>query len=227
MKPRIKSTSDRYSLDKIRSQIGSNFNLVASQFEDVKLLVFTEDKDDYKILKDISIKLGINISSFNIPIHGFSRRQDSLAYLDAYKLLIGKEVKASLYLDRDYYPDEYLDEIKVKLGAKGIHVIFTIGKEIENMFISPIIMDNIIPDEYKNDFERFMDIQYSRSMGSCLGNFISLHKEFLPTKLDIKTITEQYYPYFNSKWDDNKERHLFINGKETLTCIIHKHRFLW
>ena len=43
-KPTIKHSKDRAYLDIVRSQVGSNFNLIASQFESVDLILFTEDR---------------------------------------------------------------------------------------------------------------------------------------------------------------------------------------
>jgi len=38
----------------VRSQIGSNFNLVASQFEEFDVIIFTEDTLDFNIISQIA-----------------------------------------------------------------------------------------------------------------------------------------------------------------------------
>ncbi|OIO80600.1 MAG: hypothetical protein COW11_05970 [Candidatus Omnitrophica bacterium CG12_big_fil_rev_8_21_14_0_65_43_15] len=52
--PKIKSTDDRIYLNLVRSQIGSNFNLVASQFEEFDVIIFTEDTLDFNIISQIA-----------------------------------------------------------------------------------------------------------------------------------------------------------------------------
>jgi energy-coupling factor transporter ATP-binding protein EcfA2 len=46
-KPIMKTTKDRVALDLIRSRIGSNFNLIASQFQSYDLIMYTEDTFDF------------------------------------------------------------------------------------------------------------------------------------------------------------------------------------
>ena len=53
-KPKIKTTTDRTFLEIVRSQIGSNFNFIASQFEEVDIILFTEDIDDFFIIDKLA-----------------------------------------------------------------------------------------------------------------------------------------------------------------------------
>src|SRR6185295_5009739 len=106
--PKIKSTHDRTYLDLVRSQVGSNFNLIASQFEEFDVIIFTEDVFDFSLLEHLAKAFGIRRKAFNIPIHGFSEYRKCLAYKHAYELLIGKHIPYTLVLDRDYYPEDYL-----------------------------------------------------------------------------------------------------------------------
>src|SRR5262249_44830134 len=89
-KPRIKTTSDRLNLELVRSQVGSNFNFIASQFEDVELVIFTEDVEDFKIISELAKNYSIEKKAFNIPVHGFSEYNKAIHYKKAYELLIGK-----------------------------------------------------------------------------------------------------------------------------------------
>ena len=113
-------SSDIIHLEEIRSQIGSGFNFIASQFEDVDCLIFTEDSDDYKILKSIAESLDIKIKDYNIAINGFQQYKSIVYYKKAYSKLIGKDSLYKVVLDRDYFPDSYLLEIKEFLRKDGI-----------------------------------------------------------------------------------------------------------
>ena len=141
--PKIKSTQDRQYLEIVRSQIGSNFNLIASQFEDFNHIIFTESVFDFDILQQLSAKLGIENSAFNIPIYGFSEYRKCISYKNAYKLLIGKKIKYTLVLDKDYYPEKYLIKIKDSLHQSGICRVFCHGQLIKiynGMFIKHCIL---------------------------------------------------------------------------------------
>jgi len=217
--PKIKSTDDRVYLDLVRSQIGSNFNLIASQFEDFDIIIFTEDIFDFSILQDMASAYKIKRKAFNIPIHGFSEFKKCIAYKDAYKLLIGKDIDYTVLLDRDYYPDEYLKEVVKTLGLSGIKVIFTPGKEIENLFLSPDLLAALIPEELKEEFSNNWDIVFESHRLDCLGSFITLHKQFLEPKVDMKTITTKYVPGFEKCWNCHGERHKIIDGKAALRVL--------
>jgi len=103
---KILQVSDRPALEKIRGNIGSSFNLVASQFEDVDLLIATEYQLDYDIVQQLASGYGIDVKNQNVRISGFNNWRNCLHYKTAYSLFFGKQVRCSLLLDRDYYPQD-------------------------------------------------------------------------------------------------------------------------
>ena len=215
-RPIVKSARDRAALEIIRSQIGSTFNLIASQFESFDRIVFTENSADFKILTELAKALGRNVAAFNIPIHGFSEYRKALPYRDAYKLLIGRDPAYSMMLDRDYYPDEYLDKVRQELSAVGITLVLTPGKEIENLFLSPSVIRSLIPakflDTWSAVWEKLCQDQYL----DCYGSFITLHQKFILPRVDPKTITTKFTPGFSEKWNNREARHLTVAGKHAL-----------
>jgi energy-coupling factor transporter ATP-binding protein EcfA2 len=217
--PKFKSTDDRTYLNLVRSQVGSNFNLIASQFEEFDLIVFTEDTFDFKILQHLASGYKISKKAFNIPIHGFSEFKKCIAYKHAYHLLIGKDIQYTAVLDRDYYPEEYLFRVKQSLVGDGIRVIYTLGKEIENTFLFPDILSLLIDSELTEKFlaiwnQMFVDFR----MGS-FGSFLTLHKQFLNSGIDMKTVTTLHGPTFEHCWNDPDKRHLIVEGKEALSTL--------
>jgi predicted ATPase len=217
--PKIKSTKDRPYLEMVRSQIGSNFNLIASQFEDFDHIIFTENVFDFDILQQLSAKLGMGKSAFNIPIYGFSEYRKCISYKNAYKLLIGKKIKYTLVLDKDYYPEEYLTKIKDSLYQSGIRVCFTPGKEIENIFLSPDVLSKLIPDPCKKNFSLAWDKVFDSLKLDCFSTYISFHTQFLDKKLDAKSITKKYMPVFEKAWNNKQTRHEIIDGKKALKAL--------
>jgi len=217
--PRIKATKDRAYLDVVRSRIGSNFNLIASQFEVFDRIIFTEDTFDFNILMAFAESLGRRISSFNIPLHGFSEYRKAFFYREAYELLIGRDVPYSMLLDRDYYPEAYLNTVRQEMTKGGIHTTFTPGKEIENCFLLPSVLRKIFPKELWDDFQTFWDNVFETEHLDCYGSFLTLHAKFITPRLDTKSVTTRYTPVFNKIWNDHAMRHLIICGKKALQSV--------
>ena len=219
-KPKIKSTEDRNYLEIVRSQIGSNFNFISSQFENVDYIFITEDTYDFKIIKNLATIYGYNPTIFNVPIHGFSEYKKAYYYKEAYKLLIGHSVNYRLILDRDYYPDEYLTQIRDELWEQGISVIFTPGKEIENLLVNPNIIEQLFSTENRKGFREFFENLFTQEeRDDSYGSFIKLHEEFLPNRTDTKTIITNYSKIFNQRWNDSTNKHNYIAGKKVLKSI--------
>ena len=215
--PKIKSSSDKAALEVIRSKVGSTFNLIASQFENSDLLFFTEDTYDYKTISSLAQKKKITSKSLNIPIHGFSEYRKAEHFKEAYDLLIGKKTRSVLLLDRDYYPEEYLEKIRNKLEKKNIYVFFTTGKEIENYFIHPQLLESYIDEADRKEFQEYWDKLYNDQFAESWGSFQTLYQNFLSNKkIDPKTVTTKYLPDFQKKWKNKRKRHLFISGKFAL-----------
>ncbi|MBW8016241.1 MAG: AAA family ATPase [Planctomycetes bacterium] len=215
-KPTLKKTTDRTNLNLVRSQVGSNFNLIASQFEAVDLILFTEDVSDFKIIQKLAIAFGFRSKVFNIPLHGFSQYPKAINYRDAYKLLIGNDTPHRVVLDRDYYPDVYLAKAKRNLAKNEIVTVYTPGKEIENIFLSPKVLKNLIPNRHYSDFEVFWEEVFEANRLDAYSSYLTLHDQFLPSRLDTKTITKKYTPQFEKRWADKNIRHKIIEGKNAL-----------
>ena len=218
-KPQVKSTADRSYLELVRSQIGSNFNFIASQFEDVDMLLFTEDSSDFKIVDQLAKASGQVKRVFNIPLHGFSEYRKSIAYKRAYELLIGKQPTCSVVLDRDYYPDEYLQKIKADLEGEGIRITFTPGKEIENIFLYPSFLNRLVPRAQHADFKRFLDESYQALYLDCSSSYVSLHQQCSSNRLNVKTVMQSCVPRFDQHWKDPNGRGKIVAGKSLLKSV--------
>lgn len=200
----------------VRKRVGSNFNLIASQFQDFDIIIFTEGSNDFAIVKDLADKYQIQGEVFNIPIHGFSEYQKAIYFKDAYEQLIGKHPKYTLVLDRDYYPEEYLSEVMNKLDKNGIRTVFTPGKELENLFLSQKVIDTLFTDESRERFSIFWDDVFESEHLECYATYMKLHNEFLDPKLDNKSVTTKYTPLFEKKWNKKSIRFQMISGKRAL-----------
>lgn len=215
-KPLVKTTDDRIALDLIRSRIGSNFNLIASQFETYDLILYTEDTFDFSIIVDLADAFAIKRRIFNIPIHGLSEYQKAVAYKEAYRLLIGRPTNHTMLLDRDYYPEVYLASIRDKLKKNGIRTMFTPGKEIENIFLEPRVIDILVPEDFKEEFSLYWDKVFEEAVLDCFGSYQTLHEHFMDPKIDTKSVIKQFKPLFDKCWMNRATRHLIMGGKQGL-----------
>jgi energy-coupling factor transporter ATP-binding protein EcfA2 len=218
--PKIKSVADRGFLELVRSAIGSNFNLVASQFDEVELVLFTEDRSDYDILEQMLESTGVIPKVLNIPIHGFQEYRKAKHYRDAYELLIGcGRAKYVLVLDRDYYPETYLNRIREELNAVDIRVVYTPGKEIENLFLSPEVLRQFVLPGKIGRWTEFENSLYLDEYADSFASAIKLHTEFTDGPEDTKTIAKRITTQFASQWSNLDSRHLLIGGKRALKRI--------
>lgn len=219
-KPKVKSTKDRLYLENVRESVGSNFNFIASQFEEVDLLVFTEDLDDYSFVYNLANNLSIKVKSFNIPLHGFSQNVIAPHYKNAYKLLIGKEVDSVVLLDRDYYPDNYLNDVKTNLEKSGLRVQFTSGKEIENIFINPNIYEGVIDGSNFKIFISHLDSFIESMKVDIISDYIGINIKYNEKKgVDPNTIIKKLNLHFEKLWNTKKSKYELVPGKKVLREI--------
>jgi energy-coupling factor transporter ATP-binding protein EcfA2 len=213
--------SERDALEKIRDNIGSSFNLIASQFEDVELLIATEYELDYNIVHQLALAYGIKAKTQNVRISGFNNWKDSLHYKQAYSMFFGKQVKCSLLLDRDYYPQNYLDTIKDELTLHKIKVVFTPGKEIENLFLEEDLLKALVPHGDDKELQNFLDDIYRSEYDDCFSKYVDFHNQFSPGRKGkaYHTTYRDLKPTFDANWSDKKKRHNLIPGKRTLSKL--------
>ncbi len=218
-KTKILQISDRNALEKIRSSIGSNFNLIASQFEDVELLITTENDLDYDIVHQLALEYGITTKTQKTHIFGFENYKNSLHYKQAYSMFFGKQVKCSLLLDRDYYPQNYLDQISDELTQQKIKVVFTPGKEIENLFIEEDLLKTLILNEDAKELQDFLDNIYQCEYDNCFSKYVEFHNQFSAGRQPYSSTYRDLKPIFDAIWNDKKRRHNLIAGKSTLSKL--------
>lgn len=218
-KTKIFQSSDRNALEKIRGNIGSSFNLIASQFEDVELMIATEYQLDYDIVHQMALAYGINIKTQNVRISGFQNWKDALNYKQAYSIFFGKQIKCSLLLDRDYYPQEYIDKIKHELTSHKITVVFTPGKEIENLFLEEDLLKTIIPKCDDKELRNFLDNMYQLEYDNCFPKYVEFHNQFSSERKAYASTYRDLKPIFDANWNDKKKRHNLIPGKRALAKL--------
>jgi energy-coupling factor transporter ATP-binding protein EcfA2 len=210
--------ADRNELEKIRSSIGSGFNLIASQFEDVDLLIATEYQLDYDVVRHLSFLYGLNIKTQNVRISGFNNWKHAINFKQAYFMIFGRQVKCSLLLDRDYYPINYLNDIKEEAIKQKVNLVYTPGKEIENLFLDEKMLESLVPEGGKNKLHSFMDNLYDSEYDDCFSKYLKFHNRYSNQK-DVSISYRDMKPSFDVCWKDKNMRHMLIHGKNTIAKI--------
>jgi len=212
--------SDRNELEKMRGNIGSSFNLIASQFEDVELLIATEYQLDFNIVYQLALAYGIKVKTQNIRISGFNNRKEIISYKQVYSKFFGKQIECSLLLDKDYYPQDYLEKIKDELALHKIKVVFTPGKEIENLFLEEDLLKALIPHGEGKELQSFLDDMYRNEYDNCFSKYVEFHNRYsAPRGKAYSTTYLDFKPSFDVIWKDKKNRHNLISGKIALAKL--------
>jgi predicted ATPase len=209
---------NKAQIDKIRINIGSSFNLIASQYEDVQLMLVTEQKSDYDVIHQIASSLKKTVKMQNVITEGFSNYKKAIYYKKSYREFYGKDVKCVLLLDRDYFPDGYLEEIRQELTRERIKLIYTPGKEIENLFLNDKFLLSLIPKESQRLFSTFMNDYYTNQYNTCLDRYLGIYHDY-QKNLDFTTILRLYRPHFDQEWNNAETRYKLAPGKQTLSLI--------
>ena len=218
----LRNASDRNALEKIRRTIGSSFNLHASQFQDVDCLLFTEHELDYDIIMKLASHRKIIKHAQNVKLSGFSRWKDYIHYREAYLTYFGKHIECSMLLDRDYYPEDYLQSISNTLLASAVKITFTPGKEIENLFLEEYFLAELLPKRpNEQDLHDFLDQIYRREHDTCKLKYAEFAKDYSETnkRKTVSTVYSETSPSFDLIWNDKAKRHNLIGGKSTLAEV--------
>lgn len=213
--------SDRNELEKLRGNIGSSFNLIASQFEDVEILLATEYQLDYDIIHQLALAFGFTAKTQGVRISGFNNWQGSVDYKKAYSMFFGKQVKCSLLLDRDYYPQDYLTTIQDSLSQNKVTTVFTPGKEIENLFLEEKFLKSLIPNDNFEDLEEFLDSIYQTEYDICFPKYVEFQHQYSSgcKSRTYSSVHRDLKPSFDARWNDKDKRHNLISGKRVLAQI--------
>ncbi|MFX0096057.1 MAG: ATP-dependent endonuclease [Candidatus Hodarchaeota archaeon] len=222
IKSTLKTSSDLHSLESIRRSIGSSINLYASQFEDVDLLLFTEYKIDYDIVKMFASHFDINKKTQNIRLSGHSQWKHYLDYQKAYKTFFGKDIDCSILLDKDYYPTDFHERIIHDLQSKNVKITLTPGKEIENLFLEEEFLAELLPEgANQQELSDYLNTIYEREKEPSFAKYVEFAKKYSDKykAKEYSTVHSELRPNFESIWDDKFQRHNLIHGKDTLAKV--------
>ena len=237
-----KKTVDRLrDIDSVQAAlntIGSIQNITLAQLARNRRVLFVEAFDDFRILRRFAKRIGLSELAAGVhftPVEsgGFSNweRVRSLGW--GMEKTIGKALKLGAVFDRDFWPDEQINEIlnelREHLNFASIHQ----RKEIENYLLVPSVLQRALERAVEDRSKRqdstpptvwaVSDIlaEITEPRRSLIqGQYIAKRDSyFKSTKEDSANIAATAIEQLNQKWANIETRMEVIPGKEILAVL--------
>lgn len=237
-KKTVERLRDIDSVQAALNTIGSIQNITLTQLARNRRVLFVEAFDDFRILRRFAKRIGLSELAAGVdftPVEsgGFSNweRVRSLGW--GMEKAIGKALKLGAVFDRDFCPDEQINEIlnelRKHLNFASIHQ----RKEIENYLLVPSVLQRALERAVEDRSKRqdstppivwaVSDIlaeitgsRYSLIQGQYIAKRNSYFKS---TKEDPANIAATAIERLNQKWSNIETRMEVVPGKEILAAL--------
>lgn len=225
-----KRLRDVEEIQLVLEQIGSVQNLLLSRLARHGKIVFFEG-DDLRLFRKFAARLKIELGpESNISVvkaggfQGWRRIRDLSWGLKKLNL----RLKIGAIFDRDYFPEDELEEIRTSLGSEIEFVQILSRKEIENYLLMPSALDRLIQSHFAKTgrdgtgYDRawvenaLMEITEEFHYDT-LGQYVAKAIERSKGKgINPATITSEISKEFEKKWAVITERLNIVSGKDLL-----------
>ena len=237
-KKTVERLRDIDSVQAALNAMGSIQNITLTQLARNRRVLFVEAFNDFRILRRFAKRIGLNELASGVgftPVEsgGFSNweRVRSLGW--GMEKAIGKALKLGAVFDRDFWPDEQIDEIlddlREHLNFAAIHQ----RKEIENYLLVPSTLqralERAVADRTRRQDSTPSTVWAVRDVlaeitepkhSSIQGQYIARRASyFKSTKEDPANIATTAIEQLNQKWADIETRMEVVPGKETLAAL--------
>ena len=191
--------------------------------------------EDFRILRRFARRLGLNelASGFGIapfPLGGFPSRQRIKAVTLGVSESVGGSLLFGGIFDRDYRPDEEIDQFINVLNSEVALPVVLQRKEIENYLLVPTALDRALDRLLRERARRSGEPSVSRSTTAELlreitepmrteiqAQYISKRGTFLAhSGKDTSTISREAIEIFDRKWNSDQLRLHIVPGKRVL-----------
>jgi hypothetical protein len=173
-----------------------------------------------------------------VPSHGFSswKRIEALGW--GIPCALGCNLLIAAVYDRDYWNDEYIDEVRTKLQRSTAFVHFHRRKEIENYLLVPSVFARALvqavserqsrgelegsPLPTEQDVRTLLEEITDTEKAAVQAQYIARRQEFFRishSKLDLATIAQEALRVIDSKWRTLDTRIEIICGKTVLAAL--------
>lgn len=216
--------------------IGSVQNITLTRLARNRNILFTESSQDFKILRRFAQRLNLdNLAASrgitDLEAGGFESWEKIQGLAWGFKDALGGPIHMAAVFDRDYWPEEKLDEIRAKLSGRLEIIHFHDRKEIENYLLDPQMLERATERAIANRVQRTGDEiertetareildEISRKYRSAAqGQYIARRQNYFDgDRRDNATITSETIEWFEAMWSDIDSRMKIVPGKTVLS----------
>lgn len=129
--------------------IGSSQNITLTALAKSRRVLFVEGFDDFRLFRRFARKVGLQELSAGIgltPLEsgGFGSWSKTTVLAEGVAEVVGAPLMIGAIYDRDYYCDEFIEQVKSKLGERLRLAWVLDRKEIENYLLVPAALDRAV-----------------------------------------------------------------------------------
>ncbi len=215
--------------------IGSIHNIALTHLARTGRMLYVEGPSDFRILRRYARRLRYNqIAAGNdiTPIEsgGFGSWKKIEASAWAFERALHGRFRMGVLFDRDYFPNEEIEEVRNKLAGHFRPVHIHERKELENYMLSPEPLDRAarralrerarrtgeeVPDGV--DIVQLLEEITSEQRQGVTSQLIAKRSAFLrPTGIDLSTLAEDVMRDIDARWENLERRLEIVSGKDVL-----------
>lgn len=222
----MKYANSNSGVQKIIDDIGSVQNLALIRISSCKKCIFVEGKDLKILSKFFEILYPNSINLINalpsVSLGGFSRLNEAFGTSKLFYEETEGTIKTFCLIDRDYYPEDLLEEKERQASANHLKLHIWRKKEIENYVIIPKAIFRITqkPDnqyeEFLIKFESFIETFKDQVQNQISAKLIDYKKT---QGIDSVTSLGIAMNIMKEKWNSLENKLYLISGKEAISKI--------
>lgn len=215
--------------------VGSVQNLALTQLARNRRVLFVEGASDFRIIRRFAKILGYEELAAGIGVTlvesaGFSSWHKIKSLSWGLEKTIGNSLRLAAVYDRDYWPEEQIQQMEKELEDSLGLVIVLKRKEMENYLLSPVVLQRAVERTYREYLRRGNEGDKKEfNVSDCLlriteacradtqAQYIAKRVEFFQRdRRDGATLNAETIRWFETMWSELETRMAIVPGKQVL-----------
>lgn len=221
----MKYANSSKAVQSIVDEIGGVQNLSLLRIGSAKKCLFVEGKD----LKFISEFYNVIYPESEIslemlpcvPLGGFTRLNEAFGASKLFYKETSGQIKCICILDRDYYPQNVIDDRLISAKESNLYLHVWSRKEIENYLLNPRVIFRITKQD-EDKYEEFL-VEFEEIIDTFKDSFFDNYSQQIANankgKLSGSTCNQEARKFINDNWTTLENKIKFICGKEAIKKI--------
>lgn len=210
-------------LGSLSTTLGSQFNLRLAKALRSKAVLFVEGKD-MRIFRTLAKKVGAERVANErgitvVPLEGYSNWRNITPFSWLVNNLLEESVHLAVALDRDYRPDEAVDDVMSKLRDVGVDCHVWARKELENYLLVPSAIARVSGADAEAITERLEEIAESQRTHVLARRSDAAQDYLVDASKHRVTVMEEAQEKFERFWESEDRRLELIPAKEALAAL--------